>query len=103
MYFADGVADATIVVSAEQRDVVRDYMERLVASMLADSGTDAGSYSSNLDRVPIGQLSTSLTCTYIFYESVCHTRYHQSVICFILCIVQNVRQTLDYSPCTIYR
>lgn len=46
--------DDTLVVPIEQRDVVRDYIEKMVASMV-DKDT-------SLDRVPIGQLSTHPNC-----------------------------------------
>lgn len=47
-------ADETLVVPIEQRDVVREYIEKLVASMVGGDAT--------LDRVPIGQLYSNLNC-----------------------------------------
>lgn len=55
IYFDLFGKDETLVVPIEQRDVVRDYIEKLVSSMV---DTDAGS----LDCVPIGQLSTNRHC-----------------------------------------
>lgn len=46
-----------LVVPIEQRDAVRDYIEKLVATML-----DGG--ESSLDHVPIGQLNNRPSCTY---------------------------------------
>lgn len=87
--------DATIVVPAEQRDVVRNYMERLVASMLGGSKKDADSDAGSLDRVPIGQLSTSENCTYFFTvtESAHNAYTHDhSFVCYsLLCCAGSMR------------
>lgn len=48
-------SDDTLIVPTEQRDIVREFIEELVASMIG---------GGSLDNVPIGQLYSSLDCKY---------------------------------------
>lgn len=48
--------DDTLFVPTEQRDIVREYIEELVASMIG---------GGSLDNVPIGQLYKDLECKFI--------------------------------------
>lgn len=58
--------DDTLFVPTEQRDIVREYIEELAASMIG---------GGSLDNVPIGQLYKDLECEFI--------------VCFFLLVTSN--------------
>lgn len=57
-YYNNSFADDTLFVPTEQREIVREYIEELVASMIG---------GGSLDNVPIGQLYNDLECEFILF------------------------------------